>query len=253
MTENREHPKGKRKKWLLALACASVAVAVLVAEAINRPTPVPLAREYRGVEKAWERVRDTGRVVSCIICDRIDQSRYNGDPLAARVQIQPNGARVIKVTGSFDPEAVNRFELFLEQLGQDRPEWIAFNALGGRYLVAEAIGWRIRKEGLNTMVMEMDVCDSVCMSAFVGGVVRKITDLPYIGGGQFEIVGIEKFNKRKAVKSTQVGIEHLLAYYREMGADPTILEPMIKRDDDNQYRFSAEELKRANVATKVEL
>ncbi len=253
MNEHRERPKGKHKRWLLAIACVSVVAAVLVAEAIHRPTPAPLAREYRGGEKGWERVRDKGRVVSCIICDRIDQSRYDGSPLALSVQSQPNSARVIKVTGSFDLEAAERFERFLEELGQDRPDWIAFNALGGRYLVAEGIGRRIRKEGLNTMVSEMDVCDGVCMSAFVGGVERRITDLPYIGGGQFEIIGVGKINKRKAVKSTQVGIENLLAYYRAMGADPTIVEPMIKRDDGNEYRFSADELKRANVATKVEL
>jgi hypothetical protein len=220
---------------------------------MNRPSPKPTARSYYGTPKAWERVRDKGRVVSSIIGDRIDQERYDGTELTVRVIKQSNGARVIQVTGSFDQKAADRFSRTVRKLGNGRPDWVAFDTLGGgRYEVAKAIGREIREKGLNTMVAETDVCGGACLIAFVGGIERRTSDLPYIGGGQFEILGIDQLNKREAVDATQVGIEQLFAYFREMGADPTIVEPMLQRYDDHHYRFSAAELKRANVATKVE-
>lgn len=131
------------------------------------------------------------------------------------------------------------------------PQWIAFDVFRGYLDEGRNIAEQIRELGLNTMVREDDVCGSVCMVAFIGGVKRAITELPYIGGGRFTVEGEEDLSGGEGVSEGQEGTAELMAHFRDMGIDPTLVEQMIAAKAGTHYRFSSAELQRANFATMV--
>jgi hypothetical protein len=89
------------------------------------------------------------------------------------------------------------------------------------------------------------------MAAFIGGTRRTITDLPYIGGGRFHIEHSETLSGSEGVDEGQGGVVELMAHFRGMGVDPTLVERMIASEPGSEYRFSAAELRRARFATTI--
>jgi hypothetical protein len=55
----------------------------------------------------------------------------------------------------------------------------------------------------------------------------------------------------EAARAAQAGVAETIDYLRSMGVDPSIVEPMLAAENDADYRFSADELRRANVAHRV--
>ena len=246
----------RRLKQIAFGAFALIAGGVVIADAGligSAPERTPSVRtSMYGEEGSWQRVKDKGRVVTSIIAERTDRSLYQtAQDLELIIKTEESGARYLMVRGSFEVGAGNEVARFLTAHEGEMPQWIAFNVFRGYMEEAESIARQIRELRLNTMVREDDVCGFVCMVAFIGGVKRAVTELPYIGGGRFTVEGDEGISGGQGVSEGQKGTAELFAHFREMGVDPTLIEQMIAAETGTHYRFSAAELRRASFAMVV--
>lgn len=125
--------------------------------------------------------------------------------------------------------------------------FVTFDSPGGNVIKALQLGRLIRAAGMDTVqIRELD-CASACAFAFLGGVNRQAAP---------GAIGVHKMSfsggftdGQELAHSIQELTAQVMAYMREMGADPAVIELALAYDSDDIRYLSAGEMSRYRIVT----
>jgi hypothetical protein len=170
---------------------AIVAILVVMADSgiLGGERQSILLVDHMGNEGDWRDVRERGRYVSSIHAEKLDLERYVAPFLVEPVK-DAAGTLYMLTTGAMVDGSAELFKTIIDEY-EGEFDTVAFDTAGfGLIDEGVVIGTLIRERGLKTAVLDGAVCGGIgCLAAFVGGVERTVTDLPYFGGGRFGLVG----------------------------------------------------------------
>lgn len=157
-----------------------------------------------------------------------------------------DGTPYLEVKGEFLPgEDISRF---VRAQQKNDARIVVFNSPGGNVSAAMQIGRTIRLLGLDAFQIRQMECASACALAFVGGVIRY-ADPGSIGVHRSSFSSGAQLGRDEAVARVQEGTADILAYLREMGVDPSLLEFALRYDQTDMRYLSKSEMKSLGVTT----
>lgn len=146
-------------------------------------------------------------------------------------------AWTIYANGEIDDDVAERFRGFLKQHRIPKGSSLVLNSPGGDILASMELGRLIREHALtvhigtrdSTRIMNPGFCLSACALAYLGGRFRFIADNSAYGVHRFYRVGDGAQNDDEA----QILSAAIVAYIREMGADPALFSEMVAAGSDD--------------------
>ena len=172
-----------------------------------------------------------------------------------RVELLPGG--LLKLTGSFDPGAADRFAAEVEARGE-YVETVVFDSPGGSVTDAMSIGALIAEKGFATRVEAGGLCASSCPLAYAGGRERHATPASAIGvhqvyaaaqAGALQTAALAAGNAMaEAQQATATISRHLDA----MGVDPAVWLHALETPPDRLYYLSPDELTGYRLVTEMD-
>ncbi len=130
------------------------------------------------------------------------------------------------------------------------PAFVTFDSAGGNVMKALELGRLIRAAGLATLQIRRLDCASACAFAFLGGVERSATP-GSIGVHKMSLSGAPaaQIDGDTLARSIQEMTRILMAYMREMGTDPALIELALSYDSNDIGYLSGAEMERYRVVT----
>lgn len=177
------------------------------------------------------------------------------EALREPLSIMLEGGGVLRLSGTIDPGAAERFAAEIEARGE-YVETVAFDSPGGSMTDAIAIGALIAERGFATSVGPGALCASACPLAFAGGRERHATPQSAIGVHQiyaaiagFTPTGADTAGNAMAAaqKATAAVTRHLTV----MGVDPALWVHALETPPDRLYYLSPEELTTYRLVTEM--
>lgn len=163
---------------------------------------------------------------------------------------------MLKLSGTIDPGAVARVEAEIEAHGE-YIRTVTLDSPGGAVADALAIGKLIRGKGYATSVAAGALCASSCPLIFAGGRERIATAQSAIGVHQiYAATPGESLQSRvaaagQAMSDAQTLTAQISRYLKGMGVDEEVWLKALETPPDRLTYFSAEDLKRLNLATRL--
>jgi hypothetical protein len=155
-----------------------------------------------------------------------------------------DGTSFIVVSGEFEPgETAAGLVAAATAAGAS---FVTFDTPGGSVGSAMAHGRAIRALGLNTIQLRSRLCASACSLAFLGGVSR-FAEPGSIGVHRSYLHPDDLDDAGQAVSAIQELTAHVIAYIREMGGEPDLLEIAYSYDATDMRYLSASEMERFRV------
>jgi hypothetical protein len=162
----------------------------------------------------------------------------------------------LQLTGTIDPGALARVQAEIEAHGE-YIKTVALNSPGGAVAEALAIGRLVRDKGYATSVAAGALCASSCPLIFAAGRERIATPKSAIGVHQiYAAAPADSLLSRvaaagQAMSDAQTLTAQISRYLRSMGIDEEVWLKALETPPDRLTYFSAEELKRLNLATRL--
>jgi hypothetical protein len=163
---------------------------------------------------------------------------------------------MLQLTGTIDPGAAARVEAEIEAHGE-YVKTVALNSPGGAVADALAIGKLIRDKGYATSVAAGALCASSCPLVFAAGRERIASARSAIGVHQiYAAAPADSLLSRvatagQAMSDAQTLTAQISRYLKGMGVDEEVWLKALETPPDRLTYFSAEELKRLNLATRL--
>jgi len=170
------------------------------------------------------------------------------------VALVSNG--VLQLTGTIDPGAAARVQSEIDARGE-YIKTIALDSPGGAVADALAIGRVIRDKGYATSVAAGALCASSCPLIFAAGRERVATARSAIGVHQiYAAAPADSLLSRvaaagQAMSDAQTLTAQISRYLKGMGVDEEVWLRALETPPDRLTYFSAEELRRLNLATRL--
>ena len=161
------------------------------------------------------------------------------------LSLAPGG--VLKLTGTIDPGAVERFTTEIAARGE-YVTTIALDSPGGSVSDAIAIGSVIRAGGYATAVGSGSLCASSCPLILAGGVARSVAVDAGVGVHQIYVaapvsdVGAILRDVGGAMYDAQKTTARVTRYLIDMGIDPALWIHALETPPQDLYFLSADEL-----------
>jgi hypothetical protein len=162
----------------------------------------------------------------------------------------------LKLTGTIDPGAAGRVQAEIDAHGE-YIRTVALDSPGGAVAEALAIGRLIRDKGYATSVAAGALCASSCPLIFAAGRERIATAKSAIGVHQiYAAAPSASLASRlaaagQAMSDAQTLTAQISRYLKGMGVDEEVWLRALETPPDRLTYFSAEELKRLNLATRL--
>ncbi|MBX3584746.1 MAG: hypothetical protein KF810_22960 [Rhizobiaceae bacterium] len=156
-----------------------------------------------------------------------------------------DGLRLILVSGDFGySDDVGRLKSMVANHGATA---VTFNSPGGNISKALEVGRLIRSLGLNTIQVRGLECASACAFAFMGGVLR-VAEPGSIGVHQSWYAD-DGLSAKDAVSDVQRTSAEIMAYMREMGVDPSLVELSFRYEANDMRYLSGSEMAEYRVTS----
>lgn len=162
----------------------------------------------------------------------------------------------LQLTGTIDPGAAARVEAEIAAHGE-YIRTVALDSPGGAVADALSIGRLIRDKGFATSVAAGALCASSCPLIFAGGRERIATARSAIGVHQiYAAAPADSLLSRvaaagQAMSDAQTLTAQISRYLKGMGVDEEVWLKALETPPDRLTYFSAEDLKRLNLATRL--
>lgn len=162
----------------------------------------------------------------------------------------------LRLSGTIDPGAAARVEAEIAAHGE-YIRTVALDSPGGAVADALAIGRLIREKGYATSVAAGALCASSCPLVFAGGRERIATSRSAIGVHQIYAAasGGALLSRvaaaGQAMSDAQTFTAQISRYLKGMGVDEEVWLKALETPPDRLTYFSAEELRRLNLATRL--
>jgi hypothetical protein len=162
----------------------------------------------------------------------------------------------LQLTGTIDPGAAARVEAEIAAHGE-YIRTVALDSPGGAVAEALAIGKLIRQKGYATSVAAGAICASSCPLILAAGRERIATARSAIGVHQiYAAVPAESLLSRvaaagQAMSDAQTLTAQISRYLKSMGVDEEVWLKALETPPDRLTYFSAEDLKRLNLVTRL--
>lgn len=162
----------------------------------------------------------------------------------------------LQLTGTIDPGAAARVEAEIAARGE-YVRTVALDSPGGAVADALAIGRLIRDKGYGTSVAAGALCASSCPLIFAAGRERLATARSAIGVHQiYAAAPADSLLSRiaaagQAMSDAQTLTAQISRYLKGMGVDEEVWLKALETPPDRLTYFSADELKRLNLATRL--
>lgn len=163
---------------------------------------------------------------------------------------------VLELTGTIDTGAADRVAAEMTARGEYITT-VSLNSPGGIVGEALAIGRLIREHGYATSVSAGALCASSCPLVFAGGKERIATAQSAIGVHQVYAAAPSGSAAERlaaagdAMSEAQSLTAEISRYLREMGVDAEVWLRALETPPDRLTYFSADELKRLTLATRL--
>jgi hypothetical protein len=179
------------------------------------------------------------------------------DVLRQPLEIELVSGGVLAVTGTIVPGSAERFADEIEAHGE-YIKTVELNSPGGSVADALAIGRLIRAKGFSTSVAVGALCASSCPLIFAGGRERIATDRSAIAVHQIyaaapsdSTLSSRLAAAGSAMSDAQTMTAAISRYLLEMGVDAEVWLRALETPPDRLSYFSAEELTRLKLATRL--
>jgi hypothetical protein len=162
----------------------------------------------------------------------------------------------LQLTGTIDPGAAARVQAELDAHGE-YIKTVMLDSPGGAVADALAIGRLIRDKGYATSVAAGALCASSCPLIFAAGRERIATARSALGVHQiYAAAPSDSLLSRvaaagQAMSDAQTLTAQISRYLKGMGVDEEVWLKALETPPDRLTYFSAEELKRLNLATRL--
>lgn len=177
--------------------------------------------------------------------------------LEAPLTIELGSGGVLRLTGTIDPGAAQRFAEEIEQRGEYVTA-VLLDSPGGAVDDALEIGRLIRERGLNTEVENGGLCASSCPIIFASGQERLAGRVAAIGvhqvyaaalaGSSLDALNIAGV----AMADAQAVTARITRHLSEGGVDPALWLHALETPPDRMYYLSPEEMERFALVTSWE-
>lgn len=122
---------------------------------------------------------------------------------------------------------------------------VVLNSPGGNPIEAIKMGRMIRARGLETMVVEGDMCASACSFVFMGGI-ERFADPRTVGVHRMSLP--DGFGTAKeGMQLTQEVLGQILDYLHEMGVDAELVRLMMNTPGSEMHWLSSSELRQFGI------
>jgi hypothetical protein len=173
----------------------------------------------------------------------------------------------IRAVGDITAGSADALKAFLQEHTFPDGTIIVLDSLGGDLEGGLRLGSFIRERKLNTIVgLAINLpspqdpgegdCMSACTFAFLGGIDRFIAAIPS-GKTRF---GLHRFyaaaptiNSQDALQIGQIRTAQILQYVTAMGADPSLIQEMIKAGPGQMNLMSEDQLVAFHLVTRVDV
>lgn len=178
------------------------------------------------------------------------------ETLRQPLTVQLIGGGVLALTGTIDPGAADRVKAEIAAHGE-YIKTVALNSPGGAVTEALAIGALIRDKGYETSVAAGALCASSCPLVFAGGRERVATPQSAIGVHQIYAaaptgsITSQLQAAGNATSEAQTLTAQISRYLSSMGVADEVWLRALETPPDRLTYFSADELKRLNLATRL--
>ena len=178
------------------------------------------------------------------------------EALRAPLSITLEPGRILRLSGTIDPGAADRFSAELDARGE-YIDTVALDSPGGSVTDALIIGALIRAHELSTSVAAGALCASSCPLVFAGGVERLASPTAVIGvhqiyaaaapdsGGMPVLSG--SLAMADAQKTTALITRHLI----DLGVDAALWLHALETAPSDLYYLTPEEMVSLKLATKL--
>jgi len=177
------------------------------------------------------------------------------DLLEAPLDIALEGGGLLRLTGTIDPGAADRFAAEIAARGE-YVQTILLDSPGGSVEDALAIGRLIRETGLDTRVADGGLCASSCPIVFASGAERQAGRAAAIGVHQIyaaalsadpvDALGVAGMAMANAQSMTAEITRHLGL----SGVDPSLWLHALETPPDRLYYFTPEEMDDLRLVTQ---
>jgi hypothetical protein len=163
---------------------------------------------------------------------------------------------VLRLTGTIDDGAADRVQAEVEAHGE-YVKTVALDSPGGAVADALAIGKLIHDKGFSTSVASGEICASSCPLIFAAGRERIAGEAAAIGVHQiYAAAPTGSLTSRlaaagQAMSDAQTLTAEITRYLSGLGIDNEVWLKALETPPDRLTYFSAQELKRLNLATSL--
>ena len=230
------------------LLSATAVILYLDYSELARRAPTPDAGSFSPILPAFDPTAPGGKPGPPITTPQ--------EQLRAPLSVALVSGGTLALTGTIVPGSADRVAAEIAAHGE-YIKTVALDSPGGAVGEALSIGQLIRDKGFATSVAAGALCASSCPLAFAGGRERIATAQSAIGVHQIyaEVptasLGSQLASAGQAMSDAQTMTAQISRYLGQMGIDPEVWLRALETPPDRLTYFSADELKRLNLATRL--
>lgn len=179
----------------------------------------------------------------------------NPDLLDNPLEIALDGGGVLRLTGTIDPGAGDRFAAEIEARGE-YVQTVVLDSPGGSVVDALAIGSLIHQEGLATKIAAGSLCASSCPIVFASGKTRIASERSAIGVHQIYAAALSPDPQSAlrvagtAMADAQTTTGQIMAHLSKTGVDPALWLHALETPPGQLYYFTPKEMEELRLVTE---
>lgn len=172
----------------------------------------------------------------------------DSETLNSPMTIELVSGGILKMTGFIDVGTAANFEKKIADISE-YISGVELNSPGGSVFDALEISTKIREMEWTTTVKTGALCASSCPLIFSGGSRRIAEEGAGIGVHQFFSFGEDTRTASEAISGTQSTTARITRHLERMDVDPQLWVHALETPPQKLYYFTAEELKKYNLAS----